>query len=463
MLFLLVFFCLIVSFSLLNRAFRAPPSVAPPPVEITEWEFVEDHGIHHLSEEEDSEPDRVLTHESSTSRQPTTDIVFNDRRTGEAGISSDLDDREITTDWQPYFTQGEASRLRIYEQTPDLRQVARTFKSGFDLLRNQGPHRRSLSDLLKWDKLSHAGKKFQTAIRSLIAGASMRGVPAGAACVVTINFAATPALPIWMNAGGAHPRMLKSDYDRKFRAALDEIGCKHILEEGPFEIAKAPKIDLQDRKSGAFVKSYASSSWPSGLKLVDHLDGIAVAHVHRVVVLLDERGQPIAPKALRKALKKRFTAKRAVLVTALGTSRRTTSMTRSAAAEAAIRYALERKKGRQEWEVREQARWAEKLKPEDLWTTGWRSFVAVSRMSVPIMRASLLSRHKLREALVDVDIGCGWSPPRTIAPAPPLWLTYQSIAAGKPLALATPFRAANDNDPLTICRRARDGPWLRAA
>jgi len=294
----------------------------------------------------------------------------------------------------------------------------------------------------------------------------MRGIPAEAACVVTINICATPELTVWLAAGGAHPRVLKADFDRKYQEALDEIGCKHILQEGPLEIAMAPKVDLRNKKSGAFVKSYASSSWPPNLKLEDHLEGIAVPHVHRIVVLLDVDGKPIPPTALMKALKKRFPAKRAVVVTKLGQSRsrRTASMPLSKAAEAAIRYALERKKGRKEWEIREQARWNEKLRPEDLWTTGWTSFVDVRPMSVPFMRGSLLSRHKLREALTCVDIGHGWSS-RKLATAGEPTEPIRNIIVLRPAAtVLMAVLPANDNAHRTVVdRRPRDGPKLKAA
>lgn len=405
-----------VSFSCLDRAFRRSHRKPPPSDQVTEWESPEEHGISNVSSEPESEERRVVRHETIRSRQPTTDIFFDERRIGEGHLPSDVDEREITTEWKPYFTEAEKTRLKIYEQTPDLEHVARGFKEGFDALRGQSADRQDLSELVKRDKFSQAGKRFQTAIRSLVAGASMRGIPRDAACTVTINIAATPELPVWLAAGGDSPRSLKDEANRLYREALEEIGCKHLLRDGFLEIAMAENINLSNKKAAAFVKSFASTRWPSGLKLEDHRDAIAIAHTHETVVLLDEKGLPIAPKLLKKALKKRFPSKRAVFVKRLGRSRRTRSMSLSKAAEAAIKYALERKKGRREWELCEQARWADELEPEDLWVTGWTSFVNVRVMSVPIMRASVLSRQKLREALVDVEIGRGWIGPSAVEP-----------------------------------------------
>ena len=446
----------------LNSQLVSTSTVAKVEESTRDKESYEDHGFSQELDGPKDEEERDVVHHSSRKRQPTTDIFFHEQRIAETGVSAELDDVVIRTDWKPYLTENEKVRLDVFGLTSDLKHVAKNFRRFLARLRDRCTGRLDLSDELARDKFSLPGRKFQTAIRSKIAGASMRGVPEDAACYVTIDIAATPPLPVWLHAGGSHPRMLMADFNRKLHQVLDEVGCKHVYREGFLEVAKAPRIMLSNRYQGLFVKSYSKSSWPAKLHLKNHIDEISVVHVHAVMVLLDADGQPISLSTFQDALRRRFPASRAVMVTELGTTARTASKTLPEAAEAAIRYAMLHRKNRTPDEMREQGRWNNKLKPEDLWASGWTSFVNVRPWAVPILRSSLLARNKLREALVDIEIGNGWT---VFEPPVKIVKEYQD-------ALVTVLKfpqnhphAANDNysDTGAETRRARDGPVTRAA
>lgn len=400
--------------------------------------------------------ERSVEIEHTVERQPTTDFPFTERRIVVDGAWT-CADVDLTTNWKPNFAAEQQSRLNVYERTPDLKHLPPRIRRAIGRLRDRGQKRFDLSGELAADMFSVPGCRFQTAIRSKIAGASMQGVPDEAGCFVTIDLAAVPELPVWLASGGSHPRMIFAQAKRLLMDVYRELGCAHALREAYFELAKCKPIDLANRKSGQFVKSYAQDRWPAAISLKDHVDSVYIAHIHAVMVLLDHSGRPISKDALADALRKRFPHTRAVAVRSLTWSAKGGPLVLSKAAEAAIRYRLEKNSNPPADEAREQARWQNKLKPDDLFSTGWTSFVNVRPMSVPILRASLLGRHKLREALCDVEIGTGWSPPPAIEVRP-------SNVVGLPsLRDAADQRVAKPPTAKWVGRNARDGPLKAVA
>lgn len=403
--------------------------------------------------------------ESIVEKQPRTQITFNEKRVGEEGISEDLDDREITTNLNPRITAQEERRFDIFSSTSDLKGVPAMIKSAVARMRQPKTDRIDLTEELRRDRHSSAGRRFQAAVRSKIAAASMRGVPFGSAYLVTIDLGAFPSLSDWLAAGGASPSNVVSGGMIKVNEALDAIGCVHFLMEGFFEIAHAKNVDLDDDRRAQFVKSFAET-WPKSLKLCDHQETIIIPHFHWVMVLLDEAGVPIPGDRLAEELRVRFPATRAIRVEPIhwgtGTTYREV-MTSGAAA--ALRYAIKAAGEKSDYEIEEQARWFESLEPEVLWTTGWHSTVDVRPSAVPIMRASLLARSKLRDAFSDVEIGRGWAkverkPAVTakiiylVTPSPDRHVGHHSGVGCTP---------ANDNYPDLVRVRCRDGPVALAA
>jgi len=296
----------------------------------------------------------------------------------------------------------------------------------------------------------------------------MRGVPDGAALWLTIDIAAIPSLPIWEKAGGMSARELKDQAIRLFNDALVEVGCVHVLDEGYFEVAKVKNLDLVNPRRAQFVKSYASTEWPESIVLSDEIGSIFVPHFHKVVVLLDADGRPIDVETFKRALKKRFPALRAIHIRpADGGHDAAGQRMLPASVERAIRYAAKRTSSFDDDEIAEQQRWYDALEPEDLWTSGWTSRVNVRLMSVPIMRGSFLGRQKLREALVNFEIGRGWSGPKAAKPFQRAWRPASNVmrlADYRHLDRATQrsmvFVPTNDNE---LPVGARAGPVRRAA
>lgn len=368
-------------------------------------------------ESPDEEPDRrSITFSRTTDKKPLTDIEFVERRVGEEGISPDQDDVEITTDWQPRLTS-EERRFEIFELHADLRGCPRSIRKAVDRLRRRGEKRLNITEELRRDRRSLAGRKLQTAIRAKIASAFMRGVPDGAALWLTIDIAAIPSLAVWQKAGGMSARELKDQAIRLFNDALVEVGAVHVLNEGYFEVAKVKNLDLVNPRRAQFVKSYARTQWPASIVLSEEIGSIFVPHFHKIVVLLDAEGNPIDVETFKRALKKRFPALRAIHIRpADGGHDAAGGKLLPASVEKAMRYAAKRTTSFDDDEIAEQQRWYDALEPEDLWTSGWTSSANVRPMSVPIMRRSLLGWQKLRDALVQFEIGCGWSGPKIVKP-----------------------------------------------
>lgn len=417
-------------------------------------------------DEESLEPRSVIV-SHTTDKKALTDIEFKERRVGEEGISPDLDDVEITTDWQPRLT-GEERRFEIFELYPDLRGCPRSIRRAVDRLRRRGQKSLNITEELRRDRRSLAGRKLQTAIRAMIASASMRGVPDGAALWLTIDIAAIPSLAIWEKAGGMSARELKDQAIRLFNDALVEVGAVFVLNEGYFELAKVKNLDLVNPRRAQFVKSYASTEWPASIVLSEEIGSIFVPHFHKIVVLLDAEGNPIDVETFKRALKKRFPALRAIHIRpADGGHDAAGQRMLPASVERAIRYAAKRTSSFDDDEIAEQQRWYDALEPEDLWTSGWTSRVNVRPMSVPIIRASLLGRQKLGDALVNFEIGRGWSGPKAAKPVQQAQRPASNVirlSDYRHLDRATQpsmvFIPANDNG---LPVGARAGPRRRAA
>jgi hypothetical protein len=419
----------------------------------------------HLDDDEPEKP-RSLSVEHSSHKQPLTDVTFEELRISEEGISSDLDDIDIRVKWQPRVSAQERRRFDIFALTPDLQHCEKSIRKAVARLRFKSNQRLDITDELRRDRRSLAGKKLQAALRAKIAGASMRGVPPGAALWLTIDLAAVTSLPIWLKAGGASPRVLIDNGISKLNDALDEIGSMHILMEGYFEISRAKHVHSLNPLRGQFAKEYASRHWPNSLELDGYGGPVLVPHLHALVALLDRDGKPIDSELFKAALKKRFPVKRSIYIRPVvgdKTSRGLQSL--PAAVEAAMRYAAKRNSELDRDEIVEQQRWQEALEPEDVWMSGWRSRNSVKPMSVPIMRASLLARQKLREALVDFEIGRGWMGPQKAVARKSSVISFAEYRdarrTGAPIAGAATSRRHSFSASLPVGARA--GPIRKVA
>lgn len=337
---------------------------------------------------------------SDTIRQPATDIRFEHLRIG--------DEYEITTDWKPYKCGAEKMRLTVMARTDDLKGFTKLTRLYMGRFREKAVGKYSLNDRLPGDKWSAGGRKLQVAVRSMVAGESVIGVPDEAVSFVTIDFAATPELSIWLEAGGAKPEDVFNDGMKCIDAALQEVGAVHVLREGFSEVSQAVNADEDNERCAVYAKAFARERWPEGLSWDDYSDRVFVPHIHAVFVLLDEDGQPIPAERFAEALRKQFPLPRAVRVeTPRDTRWGDPGASVSKKVAAFIRYNIAKNREITQAEIVENIRWNKELQPEHIFFSGWTSFVEVRAMAVPIMRASLLSRHKLQEALVDFDIGPG--------------------------------------------------------
>lgn len=385
------------------------------PDEAPEFDDEDDYDLHPPYEPDDYDPDLVRHDEapddrddlcdfessSKTFRQPATDIKFKHLRIG--GYY------EITTPWKPNMCGAEKARLSAMLRTDDLKPFMKLARAHMGRFRKSsiGIGKYSLNDQLPGDKLSAGGRKLQLAVRSMVAGASVTGIPDEAVSFVTIDFAATPELPIWLKAGGAVPEDLFADGIKRIEAALHEVGAVHVLREGFSEVAQAVNAADENERCAGYAKAYAKQCWPESLSWDDHADQIFVPHIHGVFVLLDKDGHPISAERLGEALRKQFPLPRAVRVEPPRDSRWAPGGTLPEKVAAFIRYHITKKRELTEAEITENIRWSIGLQSEHIFFSGWTSFVETSAMAVPIMRRSLLSRHKLQEALVDFDIGPG--------------------------------------------------------
>lgn len=369
-----------------------------PPHEVDEYVPVD---VDRTDEDEGPDHDlcdRALPSVSETKRQPATDIRFKHAQIG--------DDHEITTDWRPYKSAAERTRLTVISRSLDLRCFTKIARLEMERFRKRGEGKYSLNDWLPGDKWSAGGRKLQVAVRSMMAAASVACVPDEAVLFVTINHAATPGLPTWEEAGGPGPMEVMEDACRLFRMAVDEVASMHVLCEGYFESAQAVNAADENERCAEYAKAYAQEHWPEGLSWDDHSDAIFVGHTHRIVVLVDENGQFIEADRFREALKRQFPLPRAVRVETPRDTRWGPPDASTAEKVAAfMRYNICKKRKLTEAEVLENLRWTEKLKPEHIFFSGWTSYSEVRPIAVPIMRASLIGRHKLQEALTGFDIG----------------------------------------------------------
>lgn len=376
-----------------------------PPFEVDEP--VPENADHSVLDRDDlSEND--WTSVCETDRQPATDILFEHR--------SICGEQEITTEWRPYMCGAEKRRLGLMARNEDLKPFSNLARREMGRFREKCEGKYSLDDRLPGDKWSAGGRKLQLALRSMVVGASVANVPDEAISFTTIDFAATPELTIWLEAGGGHPNDIFDDAMMRIDAAQKEVGAVHVMRDGISEIAQAVNADEDNERCAVFAKAYAREHWPKGLLWEDHSEKIFVPHIHAVFVLLDKDGRPIPAERFAEALRKQFPLPRAIRVEPPRDSRWAPGASRSEKAAALIRYNLTKERKPTEAEITENIRWHKELQPDHIFFSGWTSYAEARPMAVPIMRASLLARQKLQEALADFDIGVGHrleAPPET--------------------------------------------------
>lgn len=402
--------------------------------------------------------------------QPETDIKFKEIRVGEGDLGQSADDVITTTDWRPRLSKRERRRLTAYDVAPDLKHVPYLVMKQIERLSDPNRGAIDIQRELLINRFGQTSRKLQASVRSKVAGASMRGVPLGAALLVTIDIGAFPPLDVWHQSGGTHATTLVDRALNNVDDAFDSIGCAFLLKEGFFETALAPTVELDDPRRSQFVKSYADQHWPSTLRLSGYADQVFVPHFHWVIVPLDEDGKPIPADVVSEALKRRFSSTRAIHVEPITYSNHVAKAKAGllgAAVEAAMRYAVKRKGEVRDQELREQARWLEALEPDDIWTGGWTTRIANTKPKPIMVLASLLGRSKMVEALEGFIIPAGHRQ-RLIAARQgklPVMTDVRSPPHPKRSAPSTEKHyAVNDNaTPVRPGRRCRDGPEKIAA
>lgn len=332
-----------------------------------------------------------LVVESENFDVPTTEQQFSIRRITDGEIVLDV---SITRESLPRDSIHQQRQLRVFSNVSDLKHLCPRIRSRIEWLKHRGLDRVPLSQFAGCD---FASKKILTSVQSMVTEATVGPLPPQGVLFVTINFAATPALPIWLSAGGAPPSQLVPNALNTLKAALQGDGATMLFMDGWFE--------LQDRgqpkphgRSHLFEKDYASAHWPAHLLRGFTNAKVYTQHFHIVMAAFDDQSF-MDRKRVYDTLKAQFPGRNSVDVLEM--------IDKTQHAEEAARcrrYAVKKPKDISDDQLVEDARWREALVAPDLIFSGWETYGVVTGQTKLQVLRSKLARAKIAEAIEDIEI-----------------------------------------------------------
>lgn len=322
---------------------------------------------------------------------PTTEQQFSIRRITDGETTLDV---SITRESLPRDNFHQQRQLRVFSNVSDLKHLCPRIRTRIEWLKHRGLDRVPLSRFTGCD---FASKKILTSVQSMITEATVGPLPPQGVLFVTINFSTTPALPVWIAAGGMPPSQLVPNAMASIRAALQADGATTLFMDGWFEIQDRGRPGHNTRRH-LFERDYASAHWPSSLVRNFANTTVFTSHFHIVMAAFDDKGF-IDRNRVYNALKPQFAGRNSVDVLEM--------IDKTQHAEEAARcrrYAIKKPRDITDDQLIEDARWREALVATDVIFSGYETYGHVTGSTKLQILRSKLARAKIAEAIEDMEI-----------------------------------------------------------